>query len=86
MNKFCQSCGVPMKKDAGAGGTNADGSRNTEYCSYCYQDGAFLSPEIDTSQKMQEFCIERMKEMGTPGFVAWIFTRGIPRLNRWKER
>jgi hypothetical protein len=27
MNKFCQSCGMPMKNDPEHGGTNADGSR-----------------------------------------------------------
>ena len=26
--KFCQSCGMPMKKDEKGGGTNADGSKN----------------------------------------------------------
>jgi hypothetical protein len=86
MNKFCQSCGMPMKKDPQNGGTNADGSKSTEYCSYCYVGGAFSSPEINTPQKMQEFCIEKMKEMRMPGFIAWIFTRGIPKLNRWKGK
>lgn len=73
-----------MKQDPNKGGTNSDGTKNTEYCSYCFQNGAFTSPEIDTPQKMQKFCIEKMKEMGMPGFVAWIFTRGIPKLKRWK--
>lgn len=85
MNKFCQSCGMPMKKDPQHGGTHADHSKSTEYCSYCYTNGAFNSPEIDTSQKMQAFCIQKMKEAGMPGFVAWLFTRGIPGLKRWKK-
>lgn len=66
------------------GGTHADGSRSADYCSYCFKGGKFMSPEIDTPQKMQVFCISRMKEAGTPGFIAWILTRGIPRLSRWK--
>jgi len=37
-NKFCQSCGMPMKQDPQGDGTNADGSINTFYCSYCYQN------------------------------------------------
>ncbi|MHC1724118.1 MAG: zinc ribbon domain-containing protein [Aminipila sp.] len=24
-------------------GTNTDGSKNTSYCSYCYENGAFIS-------------------------------------------
>lgn len=83
MKTLCQSCGMPMDKDPEQGGTEADGGRSTEYCSYCYVDGAFASPEIDTPEKMQQFCIAKMKEMGMPGFVAWAFTRGIPRLRRW---
>jgi hypothetical protein len=77
---------MPMKQDPQNGGTNADGSKNTDFCSYCYREGAFLSPEIDTPVKMQVFCIGKMKETGMPGFVAWAFTRGIPRLKRWKRR
>jgi len=85
MNKFCQSCGMPMDKDPQHGGTHADGSKSTEYCSYCYQAGAFTSPEIDTAPKMQAFCIKKMKELGMSGFVAWFCTRGIPKLKRWKK-
>jgi hypothetical protein len=43
---FCQSCGMPLSKDPLGGGTNADGSRNTEYCSHCYKSGCFTEPNI----------------------------------------
>ena len=36
--KKCKSCGVSMTEDAHFG-TNADGSKNEEYCSYCLQNG-----------------------------------------------
>ncbi len=84
-NKFCQSCGMPMSKDPQKGGTEKDGSKNEIYCSFCYKNGEFTSPEIDTSEKMQKFCIEKMKEQGMPKFVAWVFTRGIPKLDRWAK-
>lgn len=82
MAKICQSCGMPMKKDPGQGGTNADGSKSDEYCSYCYQNGAFMNPDF-TSADMQAFCIDKMKEMGFPKFMGWLFTRNIPKLKRW---
>lgn len=47
--------------------------------------GKFLSPEIDTSKKMQTFCIEKMKKDGMNAILAWIFTRSIPKLERWKK-
>jgi len=83
MNKFCQSCGMPMKKDPDQGGTNADGSKSLKYCSYCYQSGNFTQPNF-TVRQMQDFCIDKMKEMGMPRFLAWIFTRSIPKLERWQ--
>jgi hypothetical protein len=87
MEKFknCQSCGMPMNKDPENGGTELDGSKNNKYCSYCYQSGQFTSLDINTPQEMQSFCIEKMKEQGMPKFIAWIFTRGIPKLERWKN-
>ena len=38
--KFCQSCGMPLTDEIL--GTNADGSKNEDYCIYCYKDGKFL--------------------------------------------
>jgi hypothetical protein len=84
--KFCQSCGFPMKKDKLGGGSEKDGSRSAKYCSMCYANGAFLTPpEIDTPEKMQHFCIREMKKDGMNGFFAWLATRPIPSLERWKK-
>ena len=38
--KFCQSCGMPLTQEIL--GTNADGSKNKDYCIYCYKNGKFL--------------------------------------------
>lgn len=84
--KFCQSCGYPMKKDKKGGGSEKDGSKNAKYCSMCYEKGEFLSPsDIDTAQKFQKFCIEEMKKDGMNGMLAWVLTRGIPKLERWRK-
>jgi len=86
-SKFCQSCGFPMNQDKNGGGTEKDGSLSNIYCSMCYQKGVFLSPkEIDTPQKMQEFCIKEMKKSGINGILAWLATRTIPKLERWKNQ
>ena len=78
----CQSCGMPLRKDPQAGGSEADGSRSTTYCSLCYRDGAFVHPNFDVEQ-MQAFCVEQLTKKGMPRLLAWLFTRGIPRLGRW---
>ena len=36
-------------------GTNADGTKNEEYCIYCYKDGAFTG----------DFTMEEMAELST---------------------
>ncbi|HEX9653396.1 MAG TPA: zinc ribbon domain-containing protein [bacterium] len=74
---------MPMKKDENGGGTNADATKSTMYCSRCYEMGKFTMPEI-TVEKMQELVRGKLKEMGFPGFIAGFFTKGIPRLARWK--
>lgn len=81
--RSCQSCGMPLKKDPAGGGTEADGSRSGMYCSHCYQAGAFTQPDV-TAPQMQAFVKEKLKEFGFPGFLAGLFTRGIPRLERWR--
>ncbi len=83
VNKFCQSCGMPIKIDPQKGGTNVDGSKNETYCSYCYQKGEFLFE--GTVKEMQAFCKDKMIENGASRFKAWLFTRSIPRLERWKK-
>ncbi|MFC1756407.1 zinc ribbon domain-containing protein [Patescibacteria group bacterium] len=76
---------MPIKKDPVGGGTEADGAKSEMYCSLCYQNGQFLSPEIDTPEKMQEFCKSKLKEMKIPGFLAGLMVKGIPKLERWKK-
>lgn len=80
--KYCQSCGMPLKKDEKGGGTNADGSKSVMYCSLCYENGAFTNPNM-SAQEMQKLVKGKLKEMGFPGFVAGFFTKGIPKLERW---
>ncbi len=82
--KNCQSCGMPLSKDEKGGGTEADGSKSIKYCSYCYEQGNFTNPDI-TMDEMKTLVKGKMKEMGFPGFMAGFFTRGIPKLERWKN-
>lgn len=82
-NKMCQSCGMPLKKDPKGGSTNADGSKNEKYCSYCYEKGEFTwKGNVDD---FQEFCKKMMIDGGHNRFIAWLFTRGMRRLERWKS-
>lgn len=83
--KMCQSCGMPFSKDPKGGGSNADGTKSKMYCSYCYENGKFTQPDI-TAEEMQAFVKEKLRSMG--GFMklfAGVFSKGTPKLERWKK-
>jgi hypothetical protein len=84
MKNICQSCGMPLSKDPQNGGTNADGSKSTEYCSFCFQNGNFVDNETDV-KSYQKKCVEIMSDKGFWKPMAWLLTRGIPNLKRWKK-
>ncbi len=83
--KNCQSCSMPMKKDPQGGGTNADGTKSGIYCSYCYQNSQFTAPNM-TVTEMQALVKGKLKEMHFPGFLAGWLSKGIPKLERWKNK
>lgn len=56
--KFCQRCGMPMGDTDELYGTNADGGKNTDYCKYCFERGAFTFQ--GTMEEMIEICAPNM--------------------------
>ncbi|PTQ68007.1 zinc ribbon domain-containing protein [Celeribacter persicus] len=82
--KFCQSCGMPLSQDPLGGGRNADGTRSDHFCSFCYLDGEFVDPGM-TVHDMQNLCTEKLRDHGTWGPLAWLMTRNIPHLERWRS-
>jgi len=79
----CQSCDMPMSKDPQGGGTNADGTLSSEYCSLCYGNGAFTYQGSDVREN-QKMVVNEMVKNGWLRPLAWLFTRRIPSLKRWK--
>jgi hypothetical protein len=81
---FCQSCGMPLGKDEDFG-TNVDGSKNNDYCAYCYKDGKFT--QNLTMDAMIDRCVPFMvkanqdmtEEKARKSMEEW-----FPKLKRWK--
>lgn len=79
---FCQSCGMPFYKEE-FHGTEADGSRSAQYCSWCYEKGAYTSDE--TMDEMVERCAPymaqgcNMTEEEAISFMGALY----PHLKRW---
>ena len=80
----CQSCAMPMNKDPNGGGTNKDKSLSEKFCSFCYADGDFLW-QGDNVRDYQKMVVDKMSENGWWRPIAWLATREIPRLERWKK-
>ena len=72
-----------LNKDPEGGGSEIDGSKNVDYCSMCYHQGAFIQPNA-TLAEFQAHCIQAMHGNGMPKVIAWFLTRGIPTLEQWK--
>ena len=87
MNKnmlFCQSCGMPLTHEKDFG-TEKDGSKNTEYCVYCYKNGAFTAN--CTMEQMIDFCAPIMVRDGeakTEEEAKQKMLAYFPQLKRWK--
>lgn len=83
MQKICQSCSMPMDSEA-VYGTNRDGSKNSDYCIYCYKNGKFID----------DVTMEEYIEMNVPFHDQANMTAEemrhhcetvFPTLKRWKK-
>ncbi len=88
MLHICQSCGMPMN-DESVFGTNRDGSKNSDYCIYCYKNGAFV--QNFTMDEMIEHCAQFVGDVnkGLPQPITREEYIGqmkmyFPQLKRWR--
>ena len=83
--KNCQSCAMPMASEE-LYGKNSDGSKNEDYCCYCFVNGAFDNPG-ETLEGMIEACIPFLVEDGTcpdADSARKLLQEILPPLKRWK--
>ncbi len=71
---------MPMETTASFG-TNNDGSRNEDYCTYCYQKGRFTDPDITVDQMIAK-CVGMTRQLNIPESQ---FKQIIPTLKRWRK-
>ena len=82
-NIFCQSCAMPMKKVEDFG-TNKDGTKNQEYCSYCFNNGEFIDKVITMDQMIKK-CVGIMRQMNMSEVQIEQTKKFIPTLKRWQR-
>ncbi len=74
---------MPLSQDPKGGGTEADGSRSTEFCSYCYQNGAFFEPNMTLEQMIAKL-EPIMSGMHMLPLVVEKTMATLPQLKRWR--
>jgi hypothetical protein len=83
--KICQSCAMPLESPD-LYGANADGSKNEDYCCYCFKNGSFTSDE--TMEQMIETCVPFVSK-GNPypdeDTARKAMLEIFPNLKRWKK-
>ena len=85
--KYCQSCGMPMGATDEMYGTNADGSKNGDYCKYCFENGKFT--QDCTMEEMIEFCVPHMASADSgmsEGDARKMMLEFFPALLRWRGK
>lgn len=83
--KFCQSCAMPMTEELF--GTEKNGSKNEDYCKYCYENGKFTADV--TMDQMIEICVPHMLENNpemTEEQARNMMNEFLPHLKRWKNK
>jgi hypothetical protein len=79
---FCQSCSMPLDKPELLG-TEKDGSKSLEYCAYCYQNGAFINPNM-TLPEIKTLVKRQMEKMKIDTGIIDMAVNSLPNLKRWR--
>lgn len=81
----CQSCGMPLqtKKAGDCRGTEADGSKSEKWCSLCYSDGKFRSPNMSLTE-MTTIVDDALRKEKVWFPMRYMAKRQLPRLERWR--
>ncbi len=85
LGPICQSCGMPLQKNEDFG-TNTDGSKNQEYCHFCFEKGDFPDKGITMEQKIEKLVNIAVSQMNMPEAEARnMANKIIPTLKRWRK-
>ena len=78
---ICQCCGMPL--DDSIISHEKDGSRNEDYCKWCYADGAYMYSNMDD---LIEICVKNMVSDAHPESEVRAYLKAsLPQLDYWKR-
>lgn len=79
---ICQCCGMPLEDDEIIS-RNSDGTKNEDYCKWCYADGTYTYSSMD---ELIDVCVTHMaKEDFTEEQARAYMQELLPTLDYWKK-
>lgn len=82
-NRICQSCSMPIE-DENQLGTNMDGSKNNDYCVYCYKEGKFVD-DVDLDEYIEMNVAFAEQADMTKEQMREHCKKVFPTLKRWQK-
>ena len=71
--------------DTALKGTEKDGTKSNEYCTYCYQNGSFVNPNM-TLNEMKILVKEQMEKRKMDSSIINMAVNSLPNLKRWRAK
>lgn len=66
-------------------GTEKNGAPSSEYCLYCYKDGALIHPET-TLDQMKVIVKDALAKQNAPAGTLEMALSTLPYLKRWRRK
>lgn len=82
--RFCQSCLRSLNTEEDIG-TEADGSKNGDYCIFCYKDGSFADPDLTMEQMINYRAPEMVRMIIDPDAGRKLLREWFSGLKRWRR-
>lgn len=80
----CQSCGMPLGD--GYYGLNANGTINTKFCKYCFENGDFHEPNLTMEEMIGRSIANMIDDLHMNQEEAEkLANQTIPTLERWNK-
>lgn len=79
----CQCCGTPFTVPNMPFGHDADGTENTDYCKWCYDQGVFAYDDIDDLAEFNAPYLAKATGLSLEDAVSYMAAY-LPSLKRWR--
>lgn len=84
LGPFCQSCAMPLRRPSDFG-TTASGTRQNDYCHFCFANGSITEPDITFERMLEKTIAMGAAATGQPfAEMRAAVEPLLPTLKRWR--